>query len=138
MEHDPQDRLQDRETNSDDSNGEDLDLFSTMTALATVSRKVDKQFKQILKKLDDRPLGSILSPKPATGKWLQSIGLPHDMISYDHFLKSFFDIYEKEGRLDLATRTLQLRAPEAKLLGLPADVPVTIFRFLGALPHMFS
>lgn len=113
------------------------ELFTTMVTLAMQSRAVDKQFKTIIKRMQDKPLGSILSPKAATGRWLQSIGLPHDILSYDEFLVAFFALYEKEGRLDLATRTLELKPTEAKLLELPADEPVSVFQFLGALPKMF-
>lgn len=114
------------------------ELFATMVTLATQSRAVDKQFKTILKSIQDKPLGSILSPKAATGRWLQSIGLPDDMLSYDEFIVAFFALYEKEGRLDLATRTLELKPTEAKLLELPSDEPVSVFKFLGALPKMFN
>jgi hypothetical protein len=114
------------------------ELFRSMVTLATQSRQLDKQFKGLLTKIQEKPLGSVLSPKAATCKWLQSIGLPHDMISYDDFLTAFFDSYEAEGRLDLATRTLELRPAEAKLLELPANTPVSVFQFLGALPRLFS
>jgi len=60
------------------------------------------------------------------------------MISYDDFLTSFFSMYEKEGRLDFATRTIELRPTEAKLLELPADQPISVFQFLGALPRIFN
>jgi len=114
------------------------ELFATMVTLATQSRTVDKQFKDILKNIQERPLGSILSPKAATARWLQSIGIPHDMISYEEFLAAFFALYEKEGRLDFATRTLELKPVEAKLLELPADQPINVLQFLGALPKMFN
>lgn len=114
------------------------ELFATMVTLATQSRAVDKQFKDILKNIQERPLGSILSPKAATARWLQSIGIPHDMISYDEFLAAFFTLYEKEGRLDFATRTLELKPVEAKLLDLPADQPIHVLQFLGALPRIFN
>jgi hypothetical protein len=114
------------------------ELFTTMVTLATQSRSVDKQFKTILKNIQERPLGSILSPKAATCKWLQSVGIPHDMISYEEFLAAFFTLYEKEGRLDFATRTLELKPVEAKLLELPADQPIHVLQFLGALPRIFN
>lgn len=114
------------------------ELFATMVTLATQSRAVDKQFKDILKNIQERPLGSILSPKAATARWLQSIGIPHDMISYEEFLAAFFALYEKEGRLDFATRTLELKPVEAKLLDLPADQPIHVLQFLGALPRIFN
>jgi len=114
------------------------ELFTTMVTLATQSRSVDKQFKTILKNIQERPLGSILSPKAATCKWLQSVGIPHDMISYEEFLAAFFTLYEKEGRLDFATRTLELKPVEAKLLELPADQPIHVLQFLGALPKIFN
>ena len=114
------------------------ELFVTMVTLATQSRAVDKQFKDILKNIQERPLGSILSPKAATARWLQSIGLPHDMLSYDEVLTAFFTLYEKEGRLDFATRTLELKPVEAKLLDLPADQPIHVLQFLGALPRIFN
>lgn len=114
------------------------ELFATMVTLATQSRAVDKQFKDILKNIQERPLGSILSPKAATARWLQSVGIPHDMISYEEFLAAFFTLYEKEGRLDFATRTLELKPVEAKLLDLPADQPIHVLQFLGALPRIFN
>lgn len=114
------------------------ELFTTMVTLATQSRSVDKQFKDILKNIQDKPLGSILSPKAATSRWLQSVGIPHDMISYEEFLAAFFALYEKEGRLDFATRTLELKPVEAKLLDLPADQPIHVLQFLGALPRIFN
>jgi len=114
------------------------ELFTTMVSLATQSRAVDKQFKTILKNIQERPIGSILSPKAATSRWLQSVGIPHDMISYEEFLAAFFTLYEKEGRLDFATRTLELKPVEAKLLELPADQPIHVLQFLGALPKIFN
>ena len=128
------------EASEDTHTSEELceELFTTMVGLATHSRAVDKQFKDILKKIQERQMSSTLSPKAATSRWLQSIDIPHDMISYDEFLTAFFALYEKEGRLDLATRTLELKPTEAKLLDLPADQPVSIFQFLGALPRMFN
>ena len=114
------------------------ELFTTMVTLATQSRAVDKQFKDILKNIQERPLGSILSPKAATSRWFQSVGIPHDMLSYDEFLTAFFTLYEKEGRLDFATRTLELKPTEAKLLELPADQPIPVLQFLGALPKIFN
>jgi len=114
------------------------ELFTTMVSLATQSRAVDKQFKTILKNIQERPIGSILSPKAATSRWLQSVGIPHDMISYEEFLAAFFTLYEKEGRLDFATRTLELKPVEAKLLDLPADQPIHVLQFLGALPRIFN
>jgi len=125
---------------TDDSALEDIckELFTTTVQLAMQSRSLDKQFTTLLKRVQEKPLGSILSPKAATGRWLQSIGIPHDMISYDDFLTSFFSMYEKEGRLDFATRTIELRPTEAKLLELPADQPISVFQFLGALPRIFN
>jgi len=125
---------------TDDSALEDIckELFSTTVQLAMQSRSLDKQFTTLLKRVQEKPLGSILSPKAATGRWLQSIGIPHDMISYDDFLTSFFSMYEKEGRLDFATRTIELRPTEAKLLELPSDQPISVFQFLGALPRIFN
>lgn len=125
---------------TDDSALEDIckELFNTTVQLAMQSRSLDKQFTTLLKRVQEKPLGSILSPKAATGRWLQSIGIPHDMISYDDFLTSFFSMYEKEGRLDFATRTIELRPTEAKLLELPADQPISVFQFLGALPRIFN
>jgi hypothetical protein len=114
------------------------ELFKTMVSLATHSRAVDKQFKEILKKIQEKQMSSTLSPKAATSRWLQSIDIPHDILSYDEFLTAFFGLYEKEGRLDLATRTLELKPTEAKLLELPADQPVSVFQFLGALPKLFN
>ena len=132
--------LEDTASSEDTVPSEDIceELFATMVSLATQSRIIDKQFKTILKKLEDRPLSSILSPKAATSRWLQSIGLPHDMLSYDEFLAAFFVHYEKEGRLDLATRTLELKPTEAKLLDLPANQPIPVLQFLGALPRIFN
>jgi hypothetical protein len=100
------------ETEEDINSSEEIceELFATMIMLSTQSRAVDKQFKQILKKVQEKQMGSTLSPKAATARWLQSIGIPHDMISYEDFLSAFFALYEKEGRLDLATRTLGLKA----------------------------
>ena len=128
------------EASEDTHTSEELceNLFTTMVTLATQSRIVDKQFKEILKKVQEKQLGSTLSPKAATSRWLQSIGIPHDMISYEEFVSAFFVLYEKEGRLDLATRTLELKPTEAKLLELPADQPVSVFQFLGALPKLFN
>ena len=128
------------EASEDTRTSEELceNLFTTMVTLATQSRIVDKQFKEILKKVQEKQLGSTLSPKAATSRWLQSIGIPHDMISYEEFVSAFFVLYEKEGRLDLATRTLELKPTEAKLLELPADQPVSVFQFLGALPKLFN
>jgi len=125
---------------TDDSALEDIckELFNTTVQLAMQSRSLDKQFTTLLKRVQEKPLGSILSPKAATGRWLQSIGIPHDMISYDDFLTSFFSMYEKEGRLDFATRTIELRPTEAKLLELPSDQPISVFQFLGALPRIFN
>ena len=125
---------------TDDSALEDIckELFTTTVQLAMQSRSLDKQFTTLLKRVQEKPLGSILSPKAATGRWLQSIGIPHDMISYDDFLTSFFSMYEKEGRLDFATRTIELRPTEAKLLELPADQPISVFQFLGSLPRIFN
>lgn len=125
---------------TDDSALQDIckELFNTTVQLAMQSRSLDKQFTTLLKRVQEKPLGSILSPKAATGRWLQSIGIPHDMISYDDFLTSFFSMYEKEGRLDFATRTIELRPTEAKLLELPADQPISVFQFLGALPRIFN
>lgn len=114
------------------------ELFTTMVTLATHSRAVDKQFKDILKKIQEKQMSSTLSPKAATSRWLQSIDIPHDILSYDEFLAAFFGLYEKEGRLDFATRTLELKPTEAKLLELPADQPVSVFQFLGALPKLFN
>ena len=111
-------------------------LLKAATILAEQSRELDKQFKALLKKIQDRP-GSVLSPKAATARWLQSIGLPHEIVEYNEFIGAFFELYEKEGRLDLATRTLELKPTEAKLLDLPADQPVSVFQFLGALPKLF-
>ena len=124
----------------DDSDIEDIckELFTTTVELAMQSRIIDKQFTTLLKRVQEKPLGSILSPKAATTRWLQSIGLPHDMISYDDFITAFFILYESEGRLDFATRTLELRPTEAKLLELPSDQPVSVFQFLGALPRIFN
>lgn len=124
----------------DDSDIEDIckELFTTTVELAMQSRIMDKQFTTLLKRVEEKPLGSILSPKAATTRWLQSIGLPHDMISYDDFITAFFILYESEGRLDFATRTLELRPTEAKLLELPSDQPVSVFQFLGALPRIFN
>ena len=125
---------------ADDSALEDIckELFNTTVQFAMQSRSLDKQFTTLLKRVQEKPLGSILSPKAATSRWLQSIGIPHDMISYDDFLTSFFSMYEKEGRLDFATRTIELRPTEAKLLELPADQPISVFQFLGALPRIFN
>lgn len=132
--------LEDTASSEDTVPSEDIceELFATMVSLATQSRIIDKQFKTILKKLEDRPLSSMLSPKAATSRWLESIGLPHDMLSYDEFLAAFFTLYEKEGRLDLATRTLELKLTEAKLLDLPANQPIPVLQFLGALPRIFN
>jgi hypothetical protein len=63
--------------------------------------------------------------------------MPHGIIEYDEFIGVFFELYEREGRLDLATRTLELKPTEAKLLDLPADQPISVFQFLGALPKLF-
>jgi hypothetical protein len=128
------------ESSEDTHTSEELceELFTTMVSLATHSRAVDKQFKEILKKIQERQMSSTLSPKAATSRWLQSIDIPHDILSYDEFLTAFFGLYEKEGRLDLATRTLELKPTEAKLLELPADQPVSVFKFLGALPKLFN
>jgi len=125
---------------ADDSPLEDIckELFTTTVQLAVQSRSLDKQFTTLLKRVQEKPLGSILSPKAATGRWLQSIGLSNDMISYDDFITFFFIMYEREGRLDFATRTLELRATEAKLLELPSDQPISVFQFLGALPRIFN
>lgn len=125
---------------ADDSDIEDIckELFTTTVELAMQSRIIDKQFTTLLKRVQEKPLGSILSPKAATIRWLQSIGLPHDMISYDDFITAFFILYESEGRLDFATRTLELRPTEAKLLELPSDCPISVFQFLGALPRIFN
>lgn len=125
---------------AEDSDIEDIckELFTTTVELAVQSRIMDKQFTTLLKRVQEKPLGSILSPKAATIRWLQSIGLPHDMISYDEFVTSFFILYESEGRLDFATRTLELRPTEAKLLELPSDCPISVFQFLGALPKIFN
>jgi hypothetical protein len=113
------------------------DLFTTMVSLAVQSRDVDKQFKTIIKKMEEKSIGSSLSPKAATTRWLRTVGLPHETLSYEEFATAFFTLYEKEGRLDFATRTVELRPTEAKLLELPADQPVSVFQFLGSIPKMF-
>jgi 3-oxoacyl-[acyl-carrier-protein] synthase-3 len=99
-------------------------------------------WKELCEKIADKSSvtsSRILFPKTAAvSRWLKTLSLPQEIVTYDEFQNTFLDLYEKDGRLDFATRSLQLRPKDAKLFGLSADTPVTIFALLGALPRIFS
>jgi len=90
-------------------------------------------FRQFCRKL----AGHRLRPRTATvKKWLTTLGLPASGLTYDDFLDAFLGLYEEEGRLDFATRTLVLRPQDARIFKLQETV--TIYAFLGAFPNVFS
>ena len=118
------------------------ELQLTAEALYEQTKVCDARYKELCEKIADKSSvtsSRILFPKTAAvSRWLKTLSLPQEIVTYDEFLNTFLDLYEKDGRLDFATRSLQLRPKDAKLFGLSADTPVTIFALLGALPCVFS
>lgn len=129
------------ELDDDDIPSEDIckELWITAKVLYNQTKECDAAYSVLRQKIIDKSLIHTFTPKTAAvRKWLKSLSLSEDVILYDEFLDAFFDLYEKEGRLDFASRTLSLRAKDAKVFGLVADTPITIYSFLGALPSAFS
>lgn len=129
------------DTSDDDEDTICKELWTTAEVLYNQITECSTLFKSIIDKISDKSCISdtrILSPKTAKAKkWLKSIGGPEDFITYDEFLDLFFDLYEREGRLDFATRTLTMRPADAAIFQLEADTPVSIYSFLGQMPHVF-
>ena len=130
------------DTSDDDEDTICKELLTTAEALYNQIIECTTLFKTILEKISDKSsitATRILSPKTsAAKKWLRLLGGTEEFITYDEFLDLFFDLYEREGRLDFATRTLTLRPVDATLFQLEADVPVSIYSFLGQLPRVFT
>ena len=118
------------------------ELWITAKVLYNQTKECDTAYGALRQKIIDKSLTQALIPKTsAVRKWLKTLcgGIQlYEVISYDEFLDAFFTLYEKEGRLDFASRTLSLRAKDAKVFGLIADTPITIYSFLAALPSVFS
>jgi hypothetical protein len=128
----------------DDDTSSDVickELCVVAKVLYNESKECESRYKDILQKIKDKsksPISHILIPKTvAVTKWLKSLNAPSEVITYDEFLDVFFELYEREGRLDFDSRTLSLRPNDAKILGLHADT-ISIYTFLGNLPQVFS
>lgn len=128
----------------DDDTSSDVickELCVVTKVLYDESKQCETLYKEVLQKIKDKAKSStshILVPKTvATTKWLKSLNAPSELITYDEFLDVFFDLYETEGRLDFDSRTLTLRPADAKILGVHEST-ISIYSFLGALPHIFS
>lgn len=128
----------------DDDTSSDVickELCVVAKVLYDESKQCETLYKEVLQKIKDKAKSStshILVPKTvATTKWLKSLNAPSELITYDEFLDIFFDLYEIEGRLDFDSRTLTLRPADAKILGVHESI-ISIYSFLGALPHIFS
>jgi hypothetical protein len=129
----------------DDDTSSDIickELCVVAKVLYNESKECESRYKDILQKIKDKSKSTtshILLPKTVTAtKWLKSLNAPSEVITYDEFLDVFFDLYEREGRLDFDSRTLMLRPKDAKILGLHPDTPTSIYVFLGNLPQVFS
>ena len=126
-----------------DISSEDIckELRLTAETLYKQTNECNTLYKEICEKIAAKSSLSssyILLPKTThVKKWLRTLDAPQEFITYNEFLELFFDLYEREGRLDFATRSLVLRSAEAKIFELEAETPVSIYRFLGKLPSVF-
>ena len=127
------------ESDEDDTLAEDIckELCSTAKELSEMVTSTSVLYEAICEKIAEKNTNAhIMRPKPATKKWLKGLGAPTSVITYDEFLDIFLTLYEKEGRMDFATRTLVLRPEDAKLFDLPETS--SIYALLGALPSVFN
>lgn len=129
------------ESDDDDTLAEDIckELRQTVKELSEQVDKTALIYESVCMKIAEKEAvlnNHILTPKDkAAKKWLKTLSLNSSILTYDEFLDAFLTLYEKEGRMDFATRTLVLRPEDAKILGL--SEMVSIYALLGALPSVF-
>jgi F0F1-type ATP synthase delta subunit len=130
------------ESDDDDTLAEDIckELSQTAKELSEQVETTTRLYESVCMKIAEKEAmlaNYILTPKDkAAKKWLKTLSLNSSVLTYDEFLDAFLTLYEKEGRMDFATRTLVLRPEDAKLFDLPETS--SIYALLGALPTVFN
>jgi hypothetical protein len=104
----------------------------------TIEKSFEDTFERIKAYRDSLDEDTNLIAKPRMKQWLEKRQLP-PIVSFSEFFEVFLEEHRLEGRLDMDTRTIDLRE-DAKNLFRPKlkQSKVHILDFLGELNQLFE
>lgn len=125
---------------SDNEITESVDIL--LERIRDQAKSIEKGFEETFEKVkayrDSVEDDTSLIAKPRMKIWLEKRGMP-PIVSFSEFFELFLEEHREEGRLDIDTRTIDLRE-DARELFRPKlkTTKIHILDFLGHLDQLFE
>lgn len=128
--------MENSSTDDQDSIGEIVEkIKDSAFQINNCFQDIFEKVKDYRDSIDDE---TTLIAKPRVKKWLEQRGMS-PIVSFHEFFEVFLEEHRNEGRLDLATRTIQLRE-DARELFRPKlkKEPIYFLDFLQSIDQLFE
>ena len=130
------------ENSSTEHDSEHDSIEDILETIKNQAFEIDKDFQSVFEKIKDYRDSiddeTTLIAKPRLKQWLVQRGMS-PILSFHEFFEVFLEEHKTEGRLDLATRTIDLRE-DARSLFRPKfkKQPVYFLDFLHSIDQLFE